>query len=216
MKIDSQILSDKQYRFKRCYNTSDSDTVKLVPNLMNKRNYIVHYRLLKYYLEKGMKLRKVHRVLRFSQSCWLKSYIIDNSKRRAQAKSAFEKEFFKLLNNSVYGKTCENLKKRMDVRIVTTEVKMKKLIDKPNFLSFKKFNENCGAVNMKKLTLLINKPSYIGFCVLELSKLLMYQFHYDTIKPMYGTKAKLLFTDTDSLMYEMESEDVYKDFFKIK
>jgi hypothetical protein len=214
--VTNQMLSDKQIHIKRCYNTSDGDTLKLVPNLMNKRNYIVHYRLLKFYIEKGMILRKVHRVLKFSQSCWLRSYITDNSKRRAEAKSAFEKDYFKLLNNSVYGKTCENLKKRKDVKIVTTEVKLKKLVDKPHFIGFKKFNENCGAVHMKKLTLLIDKPSYVGFCVLELSKLLMYQFHYDTIKSMYGPKAELLFTDTDSLMYEIETEDVYEDFFKIK
>ena len=159
---------------------------------------------------------KVHRALRFSQSCWLEKYISQNSKRRANAKTLVEKNLIKLLNNAVYGKTCENQRKRMDVRILTSKDKAKKLVEKPNCLGFRRFDDNCLAVIMKKLSLLIDKPTYVGFCVLELSKLLMYQFHYDTIKPMYGSKAQLLFTDTDSLMYEIESEDVYKDFFKIK
>jgi len=214
--VKLEMISDKQLSIKRSYKTSDADSVKLVPNLMHKRNYVVHYRLLQFYLEKGMELKKIHRVIKFKQTCWLKRYIQKNSKRRAKAKTAFEKDFFKLLNNAIYGKTCENLRKRMDIKIVTTDVRLKKLTAKPNCLSIKIFGENCAAVNMNKLTLLINKPSYAGFCVLELSKLLMYQFHYNIIKPKYGDKAQLLFTDTDSLMYEIETDDVYKDFFEMK
>jgi len=214
--VKFQMISDKQISIKRSYKTSDADTVKLVPNLMHKRNYIVHYRLLQFYLKKGMELKKIHRVIKFKQLGWLQRYIDVNSKHRAAAKSDFEKYFFKLLNNAIYGKTCENLRKRMDVKIVTTDVRLKKLTQKPNCLTYKIFAENCAAANMQKLTLVINKPSYAGFAVLELSKLRMYEFHYDVIKAKYGDKARLLFTDTDSLMYEIETDDVYKDFFEMR
>ena len=116
------------------------------------------------------------------------------------------------MNNAVYGKTCENLRNRIDVRLVNNQAQAKRLIDKPNCKGFKIINENLVAIQMAKTTLLINKPTYVGFCVLELSKLHMYEFHYNTIKAQYGRRATLLFTDTDSLCYEIETEDVYKDF----
>ena len=115
------------------------------------------------------------------------------------------------MNNSVFGKTMENIRNRVDVKLVNTEEKLKKLVAKPNFRSRKIFSENLVSVHMKKTSLTMNKPVYLGMCILELSKTIMYDFHYQYIKPKYGEKAKLLFTDTDSFMYEIETEDFYKD-----
>ena len=163
-----------------------------------------------------MKVTKIHRVLEFNQSPWLKQYIDFNTEKRKNAKNAFEKDFFKLMNNSVFGKTMENIRKRVDVRLVTDENKLLKLASKPTYVSSKIFNENLVAVHKIKETLTLNRPAYVGMCILDLSKTLMYDFHYNYIKDKYGDKAKLLFTDTDSLTYEIESKDVYQEFWNDK
>ena len=184
---------------------------KLIPNLRDKKNYVIHYKNLMQCLRLGMKLTKIHRGIRFVESDFMKLYIDTNTNLRAQAKNNFEKDFFKLMNNSVFGKTMENIRNRVDVKLVNTEEKFKKLVVKPNFKSRKIFNENLISVHMKKTSLTMNKPVYLGMCILELSKIIMFDFHYKYIKPKYGNKAKLLFTDTDSFLYEIETEDFYKD-----
>ena len=120
------------------------------------------------------------------------------------------------MNNSVFGKTMENIRKRVDVRLVTSKEKLSKLASKPTYVSSKIFNENLVAVHKIKETLTLNRPAYIGMCILDLSKTLMYDFHYNYIKQKYGNKAKLLFTDTDSLTYEIETKEVYQDFWNDK
>ena len=107
----------------------------------------------------------------------------------------------------------ENLRKRVDVKLVTNEKKLLKWVSRPTYVSSKIFNEDLVAVHKIKETLTLNRPAYVGMCVLDLSKTLMYDFHYNYIKDKYGDKAKLLFTDTDSLMYEIQTDDVYKDLF---
>ena len=128
------------------------------------------------------------------------------------AKNAFEKDFFKLLNNSVFGKTIENIKKRVDVRLVTDQKKLSKLVSKPTYVNSKIFNEDRVAVHKIKETLIItlDRPAYVGMGILDLSKTLMYNFHYNYVKSRYNNKAKLFFTDTDSLCYEIETQDIYK------
>ena len=108
------------------------------------------------------------------------------------------------MNNSVFGKTMENLRKRVDVKLVTNEKKLDKLTSKPTYVSSKIFNENLMAVHKIKETLTLNRPAYVGMCILDLSKTLMYDFHYNYTKKKYNDRAKLLFTDTDSLTYEIE------------
>ena len=186
---------------------------KLIPNLRNKTKYIIHYKNLIQCLKAGMKLKKIHKGIKFIESDWMRPYIEMNTNLRTKAKNNFEKDFFKLMNNSVFGKTVENIRNRVDVKLVNTEEKFKKLVAKPNFRSQKIFSENLISVHMKKTSLTMNKPVYLGMCILDLSKTLMYDFHYNYIKPKYGNKAKLLFTDTDSFMYEIETEDFYKDIF---
>ena len=152
----------------------------------------------------------------FNQSPWLKQYIDFNTEKRKDAKNAFEKDFFKLMNNSVFGKTMENIRKRVDVKLVTDYKKLLKMASKPTYVNSKIFNDNLVAVHKIKETLTLNRPAYVGMCILDLSKTHMYKFHFKYIKKKYGDKAKLLFTDTDSLTYEIEAEDVYQDFFNDK
>ena len=110
------------------------------------------------------------------------------------------------MNNSVFGKTMENLHKRVDVRLATDEKKLDKLTSKPTYISSKIFNKNLMAVHKVKETLILNRPAYVGMCIPDLSKTLMYHFHYNYIKKKYGNRARLLFTDTDSLTYEIKSQ----------
>jgi len=115
------------------------------------------------------------------------------------------------MNNSVFGKTVENIRNRVDIRLHTSSDKASQLVVKPNFRHCTIFDENLVAVHMKKTRIYYNKPVYLGMCILYLSKTLMCEFHYDYIKQKYEDKAKLLFTDTDSLAYEIQTEDFYKD-----
>ena len=189
----------------------DRGVKKLIPNLRDKNNYVVHYKTLMQYLSLGMKLKKIHRGIKFIEAAFLKPYIDKNVILRTQAKNEFEKDFFKLMNNAVFGKTMENIRNRVNIKLINTEEQLKKLVAKPNYESRKIFNENLVSVHMKKTSLTMNKPVYLGMCILDLSKTLMFDFHYKYIKPKYGNKAKLLFTDTDSFLYEIQTEDFYKD-----
>ena len=189
----------------------DKGVKKLIPNLRNKNNYVVHYKTLMQYLSLGMELKKIHRGIKFIECDFLKPYINTNTNLRTKAKNNFEKDFFKLMNNSVFGKTMENIRNRVNVKLVDTGEQFKKLAAKPNYESRKIFNENLVSVHMKKTSLTMNKPVYLGMSILDLSKTVMFDFHYKYIKPKYGKQAKLLFTDTDSFLYEIQTEDFYKD-----
>ena len=184
---------------------------KLIPNLRDKNNYVIHYKNLMQCLKLGMKLKKIHRGIKFIESDFMKPYIDMNTNLRTQAKNNFEKDFFKLMNNAVFGKTMENIRNRVNVKLVDTGEQFKKLAAKPNYNGRVILDENLVSVHMKKTSLMMNKPVYLGMCILDLSKILMYDFHYNYIKPKYGNKAKLLFTDTDSFLYEIQTEDFYKD-----
>ena len=216
VKVTENMLSDYSKKIAEKYKISTGLVHKLIPTLSNKEKYVLHHRNLQLYTDLGLKLTKAHRVLEFNQSAWLKQYIDFNTQKRTNAKNAFEKDFFKLMNNSVFGKTMENIRKRVDVRLVTDGNKLLKMVAKPTYVSSKIFNENLVAVHKIKETLTLNRPAYIGMCILDLSKTLMYDFHYNYIKQKYGSKAKLLFTDTDSLTYEIEAKDVYSDFWNDK
>ena len=195
------------------YETNVSDIKKLIPNLGDKTNYVVHYGNLQLYLSLGMKLTKIHGVLKFKQFDWMKKYINFNTEKRKNAANDFEKDFFKLIINSVYGKTMENLQKRINVPLVNNEDFLK-YTSRPDHVTHKIFDNNFAAIHEIKPVLMLNKPIYVRFTVLELSKWLMYDFHYNFIKKHFD--AELLFTDTDSLTYQIKSEDVYDEFFKHK
>ena len=181
---------------------------KLIPNLGNKTNYVVHYRNLQLYLSLGMKLTKIHRVLKFKQPDWMKKYIDFKTEKRMNAANDFEKDFFKLMINSVYGKTMENLRKRINVRLVNKVEDFLKYTTRPTYINHKVFDQNYAAIHEIKLVLILSKPTYVGFTVLDLSKWKMYDFCYNVMKN--NIDAELLFTDTDSPTYEIKSENVYE------
>ena len=158
----------------------------------------------------GLKLNHIHRGIKFEESQWLKKYIALNTDLRTVPKNEFEKDFFKLMNNSVFGKTMENIRNRVDIKLVSNKKQAEKLSAKPNFNHCNIFSEDLVAIHMKKTKLVFNKPVYLGMCILDLSKTLKYDFHYNYIKRKYGDKAKLLFTASDSLMYEIQTEDFIK------
>ena len=194
------------------YNNKVGDVKKLILNLSNKNKYVLHYRNLQLYLSLGMKLTKIHKMLKFKQSDWMNKYIDFNTKKRMDGTNDFEKDFFKLMINSVYGKAMENLTKRINVRFVNNKKDFLKHTSRPTYVTHKLFNKNFAAIHEIKHVLVLKKPIYIEFTVLDLSKWLMYYFHYNFIKKNFN--AKLLFTDTDSLTYEIKSENVYEESYK--
>ena len=149
---------------------------KLIPNLRDKKNYVIHYENLKQYLSLGLRLVKIHSGIKFEESPWLKKYIDLNTNLRTKAKNEFEKDFFKLMNNSVFGKTMENIRNRVDIKLVNDKKKAEKLSAKPNFKHCNIFGEDLIAIHMKKISLKFDKPVYLGMCILDLSKTLMYDF----------------------------------------
>ena len=186
---------------------------KLVPNLQNKKHYVCHWRLLQFYLRHGLILKAVHKIIVFRQSKFMKPYIMKNTELRTKATDASEKDFFKLMNNACFGKTMENPHKRKDIRLVTKENQAIKLTSKPQYQDFRKFHDSLYGIMMKKTKVKLDKPVFIGFCVLELSKLLMLEFLYDYFKPRYPD-SKVLYTDTDSFILDIPTEDFYEDMRK--
>ena len=186
---------------------------KLIGSLKPRKNYVVHYRNLKMYLEMGLTLSAVHRGISFQESPWMGGggYIMKNTELRKKAANSFEKDFFKLKNNTVFGKTRENIRKRQNIILVDDRKKASQLSTKPNFDRSTIFDRKPIAVHMKKTEVYFNKPIYVGQAILDLSKTLMFDFHYDYIRDKYKDKAELLFTDTDSLLYLIHTYDFYED-----
>ena len=184
---------------------------KLLTTLEDKERYVVHIQALKQALLHGLKFKKVHRVISFRQKEWLKPYIDKNTELRKNAKNEFEKDFFKLMNNAVFGKTMENVRNRRDVKLIVTEERRKKLVSEPNYDSCKFFSESLMAIEMRKTEVLMDKPIAVGQAVLDVSKTLMYEFWYDYLKSKYQDKTKLCYMDTDSFIIHIETDDFNKD-----
>ena len=149
---------------------------KLVANLDDKTEYVIHIRNLKQALNRGLVLKRVHREIKSSQNAWLKPYIYMNADLRKKAKNNFEKEFFKLLNTAIFRKTMESARKHRDIKLATTERRRNYLVSEPNYHTTKLITENLLAIEMKKTEILINKPVHLGLSMLELSKILMHDF----------------------------------------
>ena len=187
---------------------------KLVCNLYNKKKYLAHINTLKLALNHGLKSwlkSKIHRVIEFNQEAWLKPYIDKNTELRKLAKNDFEKDLFKLMNNSVFGKTMENIRKHRDIKLVTTDKKRSKLVSEPNYHTINLISEDLSIIEMKKTKVKMNKPIYLGLSTLEISKTLMYEFWYDYMKPKYNSNVKLCYMDTDSFIMNIKTNDFYKD-----
>ena len=174
---------------------------KLVPNLYDKKNYVIHMRELNQALKHGLILERVHCMIEFDQSAWLKPYIDFNTQLKTQAKNDFEKDVFKFMNNSVFSKMMENIRKHKDIKLVTTTKDYLKNVMKPNFKSDTFFSENLMGCEMGKVKVIMNKPVYLNQAILDLSKIVMYEFHSHYMFPKYGNNLKLCYMDIDSIMY---------------
>lgn len=192
----------------------NSKIQKLLLTFYDKKNYILDYRMLKLALKHGLELKKVHRILKFRQSRWIKPYIDLNIELRKKAANKFEMEFFKLLINSVFGKTMENLRARVDIKLVSKwggRCGARMLIARPNFKHCRIFDENLAAIELQRTNIFMNKPVIIGTCVLDLSKITMYKFLYEFLKPKYKDSCQVVYTDTDSFILAVKTSDFYKD-----
>ena len=183
---------------------------KLVPNHQDKKNMVLHAKSLQQYLDFGLELTKIHAGVKFTEKDYMKPFIELNTKMRTQAKNAFEKDFYKLMSNSVYGKTLENVRNRQNVVITNDPLKKKKLVSEINFKSVTHFNSNLAAVHMGKTEIELNKPVYCGASILDFSKHHMFHYHYNYAKKKWKG-LKTLYTDTDSFIYEIPAENLFQD-----
>ena len=204
--VSSDMLSKYCKKFADKNEIKAGDVKKLIQNLGNKTNHEVYYRNLQLYLSLGIKLTKIHRVLKFMQSDWMKKYIDFKTEKRMNAANNFEKEFFKLMINSVHGKTMGNLRKRINVRLINNAEDFLKYTSKPTYITHKIFGKDYAAIHEIKPVLILNKPIYVGVTVLDLSKWKMYNFDYNFIKNNFDPE--LLFTDTDSLLMKLMVKNV--------
>ena len=219
MSVSENMLSPVQKEIHKKYygkDASDEKTNKLILNVMDKKKYVLHRSALKFYLEHGLKLKKVHRVISFNQADFLKPYIDFNTEKRKNAKTEFEKDLFKLLDNAVYGKTLENVRNHIDFELVNTPERFQKLVNEPSYKHRHIINESLVGVEKEKATVELDKPIYMGLSILDYSKIHMYSFYYDVLKPKYNDKIKLAYTDTDSFIIHVETDDIYTDFKHIK
>ena len=204
------ITRDMLSPFCKSFNTKHVDAKKLVPNLRNKSKYVVHYRNLQLYVSLGMVVTKIYRVLSFSQKAWMKPFVDFNTQKRTHAKNDFESALFKLIVNSNFGKSMENVRLRRNFQLVCDKKKCMKLAAKTQANSFKIINEHTVLFDRLKTTIILDKPMYAGFCILELSKHLMYNFYYNVLLKRFPNKTgTLLMTDTDSLCVSLSCDDAY-------
>ena len=183
---------------------------KLCLTLFDKEKYVMHYKNLKFCLENGLILTKIHRVLKFKQSQWLRPYISLNTYLRQNATSKFEENFAKLMNNSVYGKTCENVRRYKNVKYAINKKEVDKILRSPLLNDWIIYNEDLASFEINPTSVTLNKPRAVGLTVLELSKLLMYDFHYNYFLKKFEN-VKVLLSDTDSFCYYIKTK---KDFYK--
>ena len=215
LRVRSDMLSDYCLNIAEKYGVKVGDADKLIPNLRDKSCYVLHYRVLQLYMSLGMVVGRIRRVLKFKQSDWLKGFVLFNTEKRMNADNEFEKTFFKLIINSVYGKTMENVRKRVNVKMVNNGRDYLKAVSRPSFVSQMILDKNLVAIHKVKPVLLLDKPIYVGFSILELSKMIMYDWHYNYFVKKFD--CSLLFTDTDSLVYEIKGVDnVYNKVSKDK
>ena len=189
----------------------NSKVPKLVADFHPKQRYILHGSILLRYIQLGIKVCKIHNIVSFKQACWMSKFLEFNTEQRSKANSDFEKDFWKLLSNSAFGKTIEQVRKRSNVKIVTSREQALRYIKKPTLQNIIPINASTCIMLLKKLCVKLNKPIATGSVILDLAKEVMYNHHYNVMKSFYGDKATLLYTDTDSFIYKIQTEDIYKD-----
>ena len=171
----------------------------------------MHTKSLKQALNHGLKFKKVHRIIEFNQEAWLKPYIEMNTELRKVAEDDFKKGFFKLMNNSVFGKTMENIRKHRNIKLLAANKKRSKLVSEPNYHTINYISEDLSIIDMNKARVKMNKPTYLGLSILDISKILMYEFWYDYMKLKYNDNVKLCYMDTDNFIMNIKTKDFYKD-----
>ena len=185
---------------------------KLVPNLYYKQNYVIHIKALKQAINHGLVLEKIHRAIEFKQSAWMQEYIDFNTKLRTAAKNDFEKNFYKLMNNSVFGKSMENICKHRNIKLVNDEEEYLRNVMRSIFKSGTLLRADLMGCEMGEIKVVMSKPVYLGQAILDLSKTIMYEFHYNYKKQKYSDEElTLCYMDTDSLINSTKTEDFYKD-----
>ena len=189
-------------------------TSNLICDWSNKKNYLIHYRMLKFYIRHGMVVDKIHNIISFRQSRWFEKYIDFNTQKRNKAKNDFEKVFYKLLNNAFYGKTMENVRNRLKIKFIKKD-DYREIIKQQSKLTFNgihKSHENCDSYTFKQNEVLMDKPIYLGFTVLELSKLLMYETYYDKLQSYFRQEnIQLQYMDCDSFVLSIETHNINND-----
>ena len=182
-------------------------TEKVLANLHVEKEYSIDIISLKQALNHGLKLKKVHRVIKFNQEAWLKPYIDMNTERKKNAKNDFENDFCKLVQNAVFWKTIENVTKHKDIKLVTVEARRNYLVSEPKY-------HNLLAIEMKRTWILISKTVYLGPSILEANKIIKHEFCHDYVKPKYGQEAELCYMDTDSFIVHIKTWNIYADIAK--
>lgn len=195
----------------------NATTEKLLCTLLPRVRYVLHYRVLQLYLQLGLKLVQIHRVLKFNQCPVLQPYIAYNTEKRAEAKNHFDSGYFKLMSNSLFGKTMERPDKRVKVSLVNDIQTFVKKVGDLNLKSVSRINQDLVSIQSKYASLKIDKPIYLGMCILDLAKMFMYNFHYNVMMKFYSPEdICLMYTDTDSLIYHIKTNDVFQDFAQLK
>ena len=177
---------------------------ELLCNLYNKKDYVDYISSLKQTLNHGLKIKN-------NQRAWLEEYIDLNTELRKNGENDFDEDCYKIMNNALYGKTMENIRKHKIIKLVNNDTKRNKLVSEPNYHTTKWFSEYLLAIEMKKTSVNMNKPIYLGLAILSLSKIKMYEYWYDEMKPKYGDNVKLCYMNTDSFIMHIKREDFYKD-----
>ena len=187
---------------------------KLICDWSDKKKYLIHYRMLKFYARHGKIVEKIHEIISFKQSKWLESFISFNTQKRNRAKNNLEKDFFKLLNNAAFGKFLENVRNRLGLELIK-KGDNKKIIKQQSKLTFsgiQKSYDNYDSYTFKKNEVVMDRAIYVGFAILELSKLHMYETYYDTLQPYFGQEnLQLHYVDTDGMILSMKTKDIIKD-----
>ena len=214
--VDKNMKSPYTLKMAKSLKLGNSKLAKLIPNLMDKSNYVVHYLNLQFYLKMGLKLIKINRILKFKQNRFLEHFVNFNASMRSAATNAFEKNYYKLISNSCYGKFTENLKRRQKINLVRHTEIFDRLVRQIEMKQIRVFNNSLAGILLAQKEVELNRPLPIGYSILELSKLHMFKFHYEVVLPKFGDKIELCFTDTDSFLYHVETADLYKELKSLK
>ena len=205
MQIESHRLSQYQQSLSAQLDVNLNGNEKLCLTLDDKEKYICHYTSLKLYLSLGLKLKKIHKILEFKQHPWAKDYVLLNTFLRQNASSDFEESLSKFQNNNMFGKTIENVIEHSKSLVTNSEKKVKTYLKRRTLKDFDIITKKLVFMSFEKKVVLLNKPRAVGSTVLEKAKNTMYNFHYNVMKNMFPN-IQLLMTDTDSLLYKIQSD----------